>query len=105
MIEEIKGSLEDAQYKNELRALIQEEIWKAFDVAMNAAVNPPVKLGQTNDEDFRQRREMQTQMVQEINGAVKSALNHLKAEAQARVVESTDPERAARIKALADPTF
>lgn len=105
IVENFGGSLEDTQFKNELRALIQEEIWKAFDVAMKAAANPPVQLGQPTDEEFYRRREIQKQTVQEISRAVRSALNHLKADAQARVVETTDPERAARIRALADPTF
>jgi vacuolar-type H+-ATPase subunit E/Vma4 len=105
MIEDLKGCLEDTQYKNELRALIQEEIWKAFDIAMKAAADPPVGLHQLNDEEFRAIREVQKQMVKEISQAVRSALNHLKADAQARAVETTDPERASRIKALADPTF
>ncbi len=104
-VENNNSFLLQPEIKDELCALIQEEIWKAFDVAMNAATNPPIQPNQLNDSGFQARRETQKQMVQEISKAIKSALNHLKAEAQARVVEKTDPQRAERIRALADPTF
>ena len=105
MVESMSESLLEPALRNELRALIQEEIWKAFDVVMKAAENPPVQPHQTNDSELQARRKAQTRSVQEISRAIKSALNHLKADAQARVVEKTDPQRAERIRALADPTF
>ncbi len=104
-VENDNAYLLQPEIKDELRALIQEEIWKAFDVAMRAASNLPIQLHQMNDKEFQERREIQKQMVQEISKAIKSALNHLKAEAQAKVIEKTDPQRAERIRALADPSF
>lgn len=104
-VENDNANLLQPELKDELRELIQEEIWKAFDVAMRAAANPPVQLHQINDSEFQARREIHKQIVQDVSKAVKSALNHLKAESQARVVEKTDPQRAERIRALADPTF
>jgi hypothetical protein len=91
--------------KDELRELIQEEIWKAFDVAIKAAINPPLQPHQLNDSEVQERRKVQKQAVQEIGRAVMSAMNHLKADAQARLYDKTDPERAKRIRALADPSF
>jgi hypothetical protein len=105
VVESISESLLQPELKNELRALIQEEIWKAFDVAIKAAENPPMQQHQLNDPEHRVRGEFQKQAVQQIGKAVRSALNHLKADAQARVFEKSDPERARRIRALADPTF
>lgn len=104
-VENNNAFLLQPELKDELRELIQEEIWKAFDVAMKAAANPPIQLHKLNDDEFQVKRKIQKQMVQEISRAVKSALNHLKAEAQARVVEKTDSQRAERIRALADPSF
>ncbi len=105
MVEDTNELLLQPELKDELRALIQEEIWKAFDIVMKAAANPPIQPHQLNDNEFQARQEIQKQIVQDISRAIKSALNHLKADAQARVVEKTDPQRAERIRALADPTF
>lgn len=104
-VESMVESILQPELRNELRALIQEEICKAFDVAMRAAENPPVQSHQVSDPEFQERRKTQIQAVKEISRAIQSALNHLKADAQARVFETSDPERAARIRALADPTF
>lgn len=104
-VENNNAFLLQPEIKVELRALIQEEIWKAFDVAMKAAANPPTQPHQLNDSEFQARREIHKQIVQDVSKAVKSVLNHLKADTQAKVVEKTDPQPAERIRALADPTF
>ena len=104
-VENNNANLLQPELKDELRELIQEEIWKAFDVAMRAAANPPIQPHQLNDSEFQARRVIHKQIVQDASKAIKSALNQLKAEAQAKVVEKTDPQRAKRIRALADPTF
>jgi hypothetical protein len=78
---------------------------ESFDVAIKAAANPTIQPHQLGDSEVQDRKRLQKEVAQEIGRQVISALNHLKADAQARVVEDTDPERAKRIRALADPTF
>ena len=91
--------------QDELRALIQEEIWKAFNTALSAAEQLPLQPWQLNDTQVQERSRIQKEAVQEIRKAVMSQLNKLKAEAQAKVIEKTDPGRAERIRALGDPSF
>ena len=105
-IEENKTDLfKDQEFRDELRAFIQEEVWKAFDVAMRAAENVPSSYRGGRDTDMEEFRQLRSELIRETTKAVKSALNHFKAEAQARVVEKIDPERAKRIRAMADPSF
>jgi hypothetical protein len=91
--------------KDELRELIQQEISKAFNAAFSAALNPPAtNLGDALSTEYRQEREQRKKIIMEIGNAIKSALEDVRTEAQAKVVEKTDPARADVIRRL-KPTF
>jgi hypothetical protein len=105
MEQNVTDVFREQEFRDELRVFIQEEVWKAFDVAMRAAVNAPTAFTGVGNMEKENLRQIRSEAIREVNAAIKSALNHLKADAQARVVEKTDPERAKRIRALADPTF
>jgi hypothetical protein len=91
--------------KDELRELIQSEILKAFNAAFSAALNAPTQLGDINNNEKQEAMKNQKAVIREFGNAIKASLQTLEAEAQAKVVEKTDPERAKRIRALAVPTF
>ncbi len=86
--------------KDELRYLIQQEIGKAFKVGLHAAMDYPIQIGDVHDNDKQLEREKRKATIREIGTAVGKALEGLKVEADARVVEKTDPARADVIRRL-----
>jgi hypothetical protein len=94
----------DKDTKDEIRELIQEEIYKAFNTAFAAALSYPISITQSHDPDYRDARQKRSEIIREVGNGIKSALDDLRTEAQAKVVEKTDPARAERIRNL-KPTF
>lgn len=90
--------------KDELRLLIQEEINKAFDSAFSAALDYPVNSSDAFSPEKRKEREQRKVIIREVGNAVKNALRDIKDEAQAKIIEKTDPARAEIIRRL-KPTF
>ena len=78
--------------KDEIRLLIQEEIKKAFDVGLNAALNYPVNLGDAVSTS--ETRQKEKELITKIGKAVKVGLEDLKTELEAKIIEKTDPARA-----------
>lgn len=86
--------------KDEIRLLIQEEISKAFDAALNAALSNSVSISDLGSVEKQQERERQNAVVRRVGNAVKNALRDLKDEAYAKIIEKTDPARAEVIRRL-----
>lgn len=80
--------------KDELRHLIQEEIYKAFDVAINAAQKRPLQIYEIHSNELQQQRTEQNKSIAQIGNAVLSALQDLVTERRATIIEKTDPQRA-----------
>lgn len=86
--------------KDELRELIQDEISKAFNAAFSAALNIPTNLSDLNNAEIQKQKEDTKAIIRVVGNAIKSALEDVRSEAQARVVEKTDPARADVIRRL-----
>ena len=89
--------------KDEIRELIASEMTKAVKAAVNAVLNAPIpmhEMGRYASPELMQEREARKKVVREIGDAVVKSFEAVEREAQARVVEKTDPERADRIRKL-----
>ncbi len=86
--------------KDEFRLLIHEEINKAFAAALGAALNYPVSFSDSMTSEKQQERRQRIAVINEIGSAMKNALRDLKDEANAAIVEKTDPARAEIIRKL-----
>ncbi len=93
--------------KDEIRELIATEMRKAVQAAVRAVLNAPIQLHEVHTAmtpEGRQAREERNKIVREIGDAVVKSFEAVEREAQARVVEKTDPARADRIRKMV-PTF
>jgi hypothetical protein len=86
--------------KDEIRELVATEMKKAVKNAVNAVLNAPNTGGRYPTPDSMQEREARNKLVREIGDAIVKSFEAVEREAQARVVEKTDPERAERIRRL-----
>ena len=97
----------DNDGKDEIRELIATEMRKAVKAAVGAVVNMPIQLVDVQHAmtpEGRQEREARQKVAREIGDAIVKAFEAIEREAQARVVEKTDPARAERIRNFV-PTF
>lgn len=93
--------------KDEIRELIAAEMRKAVQAAVSAVLNAPIQPHEVHtamSPEGMQAREERKKIVREIGDAIVKSFEAVEREAQARVVEKTDPERAERIRKLV-PTF
>lgn len=93
--------------KDELRELIATEVRNIVRFTCNAVVNAPIQLADVRyamTPEGMQEREARKKIAREITGIVLEASEDYLREAQARVVEKTDPQRAEIIRKL-KPTF
>ncbi|MDQ1558635.1 MAG: hypothetical protein QOD32_1695 [Pyrinomonadaceae bacterium] len=93
--------------KDEIRELIATEMKKAVKAAVNGVLNAPIQLHEiytAMSPEGRQAREERNKLVREIGDATVKSFEAIEREAQARVVEKTDPARAERIRNFV-PTF
>jgi hypothetical protein len=93
--------------KDDIRELIATEMKKAVKGAVNGVLTAPIQLHEVHtamSPEGRQAREERNKLVREIGDAIVKSFEAVEREAQARVVEKTDPERAERIRNLV-PTF
>jgi len=93
--------------KDEIRELIATEMRRAGQAAVNAVLNAPIQLHEARtamSPEGMAAREERNKIARAIGDAVVKALEAGEREAQARVVEKSDPERADRIRKLV-PTF
>lgn len=90
--------------KDEIRELVAAEMKSAVKEAVNAVLKAPHEGGRYPTAESMQKSEDRKKIVQEVGNAVVKAFEKHEREAQARVVEKTDPERAERIRKF-DPTF
>jgi len=88
--------------KDEIRLLIARELRDAVKGAVSAILNAPMSLAQarySRPEDM-QEQEARKQIVREIGDSVIKSVEAMVREADARIVEKTDPERADRIRSM-----
>lgn len=90
----------DTDAKDEIKYLIQQEIGKAFNAALSAALSAPIQLTDVNDRAKQDERQKRIAVIKEIGNQIKSALQDLEDEANAKIVEKTDPARAEVIRRL-----
>ena len=93
--------------KDEIRLLIAMEIKNAIRHAISAVVNMPIELTDVQyamTPDGRQEREERQKVAKQIGKAILDSAEETLREADARIVEKTDPERADRIRKF-KPTF
>ena len=90
--------------KDEIRYIVQQEIGKAFKAGLSAAINVPANLGEAVTVVKDKESEKQKKLLREKGKVIKEALRDLEDEANAKIVEKTDPARAERIRRL-KPTF
>jgi hypothetical protein len=90
--------------KDEIRYIVQQEIGKAFKAGLSAAVNVPINLGEAVTAVTNKERQERNKLIKSIGQSIKSALTDLEDEANAKIVEKTDPARADVIRRL-KPTF
>lgn len=94
----------DKDTKDEIRELIATEMKKAVKAAVSAVVNMPIPLGEVSrygmDTEARERRETRQKIAREVGDAIIKSFEAVEREAQARVVEKTDPQRAEVIRKL-----
>ncbi|MBC7909641.1 MAG: hypothetical protein H7Y30_04020 [Pyrinomonadaceae bacterium] len=93
--------------KDEIRELIATEMVRAVQGAVRAVLNAPIQLHEVHtamSPEGRQAREERNNIVREIGDAIVKSFEAVEREAQARVVEKTDPARADIIRKLV-PTF
>jgi hypothetical protein len=86
--------------KDEIRELIATEMRKAAQEAVDAILNAPAQLVRYPSAEEMQAREERNKLVREVGDAVVKAFEAIEQEAQARVVEKTDPARADRIRKM-----
>jgi hypothetical protein len=94
--------------KDEIRLLIVEEIDKAFKLAFDAALNAPISitdLSYASSSEGQQEREARKKVIREIRKSVTDSFHKVLSEAQAHVVEKTDPARAETIRRLPPAEF
>jgi hypothetical protein len=97
----------DKDIKDEIKELIATEMRKAVQMAVGAVVNIPIQLVDAQyamTTEGRQEREARQKIALEYGKAIVEAFADVEREAQARLVEKTDPERADRIRKF-KPTF
>jgi hypothetical protein len=94
----------DKDAKDEIRELIATEMRRAVKDAVNAVLNAPIPLHEAGrygmSPEVTQAREERKKIVREVGDAIIKSFEANEREAQARVVEKTDPERAERIRKL-----
>ncbi len=93
--------------KDEIRLLIAREIKDVVTSAFSSVLNAPISLTDlpyASSSEGQQEREARKKNVQEIRKSVLESIDANLREAEARIVEKTDPARAERIRKLV-PTF
>lgn len=93
--------------KDEIREVVATEMKKAAQAAINAILNSPIQLHEVShatSPEGMQEREARNKLVRDIGMAITQSFEAIEREAQARVVEKIDPERADRIRKLV-PTY
>jgi hypothetical protein len=93
--------------KDEMRELIATEVRNMIKVACNAAINVPVQpheIQSAMSPEGLMATEAQKQEATKLVASIMSAVDDYVREAQARVVEKTDPQRAQNIRNF-KPTF
>lgn len=99
--------LELTKVKDELRELIATEVRNIVRFTCNAVINAPIQLADIRHAmtpEGMQEREARKKIAREITSVVLEASEDYLREAQARVVEKTDPQRADFIRKF-KPTF
>lgn len=99
--------IELKKVRDELREIIATEVRNIVKFTCSKVVNAPIPLHEARygmDSKERQEREARQKIAREIAGLVLEASEDYLREAQARVVEKTDPKRAEIIRNL-KPTF
>lgn len=89
--------------KDEIRELIATEMKKAVEAAVRAVLNSPTQPHQARyatSPERMQEQETRNQIVREIGSAIVKSFDAVEREAQARVVEKIDSERAERIRKM-----
>src|SRR2546421_6791449 len=94
----------DKDTKDEIRELIATEMKNAVRVAVSAVVNMSVPLGEIDrygmNAEAMQKREARQKIAREVGDAIIKSFEAIEREAQARIVEKTDPARAEVIRKL-----
>jgi len=101
-----KLQMELNKVKDELRELIVTEIRNVMKVASNRVVNMPVTSDfyRALSPEGMKEREARKKIAREVTGVIIEATEDYLREAQARVIEKTDPQRAEIVRRL-KPTF
>jgi hypothetical protein len=89
--------------KDEIRLLIAKEIKNVVNSAFSSVLNAPISitdLSYASSSQGQQESEARKKTVQEIRKSVLEAVDANLREADARIVEKTDPARAERIRKL-----
>lgn len=93
----------DKDDKDEIRKIVATEIRDFVKSAVNAALNRPIELTEvhhaTSPEGMKER-EAQKKVVQQFGAVLIKAAEANLREADARIVEKTDPQRAEIIRKL-----
>src|SRR5687768_12059248 len=93
--------------KDEIRQIVATEIRNFVNSAVNAALNRPIELTEGRyamSPEGMKEREAQKKIVHQFGKVIIDAAEANLREADARIVEKTDPERAEIIRKLV-PTF
>ena len=89
--------------KDEIRLLIAKESMKILDTAFSSVMNAPINPSEfeyANSKEGIEEREMRKQFLRKSRVAVLESVDANLREAEARIVEKTDPERAEIIRKL-----
>jgi aspartokinase-like uncharacterized kinase len=92
---------------DEIKEINATEMWRAVKDAVSAVINAPIQLHEIShatSPEGMQAREERKKIVREVGDAIIKSFEANEREAQARVVEKTDPQRAEVIRNLV-PTF
>jgi hypothetical protein len=90
--------------KDEIKEIMATEMRRAVKEAVSAVLNAPIPLHEAGrygmSPEMTQAREERKKIVREVGDAIIKSFEANEREAQARVVEKTEPERAERIRSL-----
>lgn len=88
--------------RDEIRLLITQEIREAVKSAVNFALKAPITLAEVRSPtpEGMKEREARKIIIQEIGDSIKKSVEARVREAEAQIVEKTDPARAKMIREL-----
>jgi len=93
--------------KDEIRELIAQEFRNAVKSSVSAVINAPIELadvGRFGSPELMQEREARKKIARDIGKVILESAEDGLREAQARVIEKTDPERAKIVRSF-KPTY